>query len=63
MGYFYGKLYNSRNRNFSLENWENLIEGTGVDESGQTKPWRNRSLKVDSFFSLECFSESEKKDK
>ena len=26
---FYGKLYNSRNRTFSLENGENFIEGTG----------------------------------
>ena len=29
MGFFYGKLYNSRNRTFSLENGENFIEGTG----------------------------------
>ena len=29
IGIFYGKLYNSRNRTFSLENGENFIEGTG----------------------------------
>ena len=29
MGFFYGKLYNSRNRTFPLENGENFIEGTG----------------------------------
>ena len=29
MGFFYGKLFNSRNRTFSLENGENFIEGTG----------------------------------
>ena len=29
MGFFYGKLFNSRNRTFSFENGENLIEGTG----------------------------------
>ena len=29
MGFFYGKLYNSRNRTFSLENGENFIERTG----------------------------------
>ena len=29
MGFFYGKLYYSRNRTFSLENGENFIEGTG----------------------------------
>ena len=29
MGIFYGKKYNPRNRTFSLENGENIIEGTG----------------------------------
>ena len=29
IGFFYGKLFNSRNRTFSLENGENFIEGTG----------------------------------
>ena len=29
MGIFYGKLYYSRNRTFSLENVENFIKGTG----------------------------------
>ena len=29
MGIFFGKLYYSRNRTFSLENGENFIEGTG----------------------------------
>ena len=29
MGFFYEKLFNSRNRTFSLENGENFIEGTG----------------------------------
>ena len=29
MGFFYGKLFNSRNRTFSFENGENFIEGTG----------------------------------
>ena len=34
MGFFYGKLFNSRNRTFSLENGENFIEGTGhVDKT------------------------------
>ena len=31
MGFFYGKLFNSRNRTFSLENGENFIEGTGLE--------------------------------
>ena len=30
MGFFYGKLFNSRNRTFSFENGENFIEGTGL---------------------------------
>ena len=29
MGFFYGKLYNSGNTTFSLENGKNFIEGTG----------------------------------
>ena len=29
IGFFYGKLFNSRNRTFSLENGENFIERTG----------------------------------
>ena len=38
MGLFYGKLFNSRNRTFSLENGEIFIEGMGQElKLGKTK--------------------------
>ena len=35
IGFFYGKLFNSRNRTFSHENGENFIEGTGQGHPAQ----------------------------